>query len=84
MLGVAELVAALASAHALSAEQRAAVAGLVPAMERGRLFLGKGGELMRGAAARCAAGQGQSLGNPICYWCVLARVRLYPGKGGEG
>lgn len=55
MLGVAELVAALAAAgHALSAEQLGAVAGLVPAMERARLFLGKGGELMRGAAARCA------------------------------
>ncbi|KAK9846640.1 hypothetical protein WJX81_008203 [Elliptochloris bilobata] len=53
VLGVAELVAALASAgHALSAERLEAVAALVPAIERGRLFLGKGGELMRAAAAR--------------------------------
>lgn len=70
MLGVAELVAALAAAgHALGADRRAAVTALVPAAAAAGLFRGKGGELMRAAVARCARG------------AVFARVGSAPWQG---
>ena len=54
-LGVGELTLALHSqSQDLDAERQAAVAGVVPAIEKARLYRGKGGELMRGAVCRSA------------------------------
>jgi len=54
-LGVGELTLALHSqGQALDTERQAAVAGVVPAIEKARLYRGKGGELMRGAVCRSA------------------------------
>ena len=38
--------------HALSVERQSAVAAVVPAIEKARLYRGKGGELMRTAVCR--------------------------------
>ena len=55
-LGLAELVLALRlHGQALSPGRQAAVAAVVPAVEKARLYRGKGGELMRAAVCRWAA-----------------------------
>jgi hypothetical protein len=52
---LAELLPALSSAHAqLPAALQAAAADVIPAIERGRLARGKGGEVMRPAICRLA------------------------------
>jgi len=54
-LGVGELTLALHSqGQALDTERQCAVAAVVPAIEKARLYRGKGGELMRGAVCRSA------------------------------
>jgi len=54
-LGVGELTLALYSqGQPLNGERQSAVAAVVPAIEKARLYRGKGGELMRGAVCRCA------------------------------
>ena len=52
-LGAGELTLALYSyGQPLDAERQSAVAAVVPAIEKARLYRGKGGELMRGAVCR--------------------------------
>ncbi|DBA68172.1 TPA: hypothetical protein ACH3X2_013907 [Trebouxia sp. C0005] len=52
-LGVGELTLALHSqGQALDTDRQYGVAGVVPAIEKARLYRGKGGELMRGAVCR--------------------------------
>ncbi|KAF5731648.1 tubulin-folding cofactor D [Tripterygium wilfordii] len=52
-LAVGEVVLALHQCdHALSSEKQKQVAGLVPAIEKARLYRGKGGEIMRSAVSR--------------------------------
>ncbi|KAK9814241.1 hypothetical protein WJX72_002759 [[Myrmecia] bisecta] len=52
-LGLGEVMLALhRHGQALSPERQAAVAGVVPAIEKARLYRGKGGELMRSAVCR--------------------------------
>ena len=56
-LGVGELTLALHSqgqGPALDTKRQCAVAAIVPAIEKARLYRGKGGELMRGAVCRSA------------------------------
>ena len=54
-LGVGELTLALYSqGQPLDADRQSAVAAVVPAIEKARLYRGKGGELMRGAVCRCS------------------------------
>lgn len=53
-LGLGEVVVSLeACGTQLPAQEAQQVAGLVRAVERARLYRGKGGELMRGAISRC-------------------------------
>ncbi|OWM64922.1 hypothetical protein CDL15_Pgr028640 [Punica granatum] len=52
-LAVAELVLALHQyGHSLSNDKQKQVAGIVPAIEKARLYRGKGGEIMRSAVSR--------------------------------
>lgn len=52
-LGLGEIVLALhMQGHALSSDRQSAVAAVVPAVEKARLYRGKGGELMRSAVCR--------------------------------
>lgn len=52
-LGLGEVVLALhTSGHALDDDRQSAVAAMVPAIEKARLYRGKGGELMRAAVCR--------------------------------
>lgn len=52
-LALAEVVLALHHIHeSISDERLSSVAGIVPALEAGRLYRGKGGELMRACASR--------------------------------
>ena len=54
-LGLGELTLALYShGQPLDSGRQAAVAAVVPAIEKARLYRGKGGEMMRGAVCRCA------------------------------
>lgn len=56
-LGLAALLPALDAAGATLGQERAGrVAGVVPAVEKARLYRGKGGELMRGAVCRLVGG----------------------------
>lgn len=55
-LGLGELTLALYShGQPLDSGRQAAVAAVVPAVEKARLYRGKGGELMRGAVCRCGS-----------------------------
>jgi len=64
-LGLAELLPALAaSGVVLSPERQAAVAELIPAIEKARLYRGKGGEIMRSAVCRLAEGMAR-VGHPL-------------------
>ncbi|GAQ86916.1 Beta-tubulin folding cofactor D [Klebsormidium nitens] len=52
-LAVGEVLVALKAAHVeLTSEMQASVGGVVPAIEKARLYRGKGGEMMRGAVCR--------------------------------
>ena len=55
-LGLAEVTLALHRAGSGLQDSRAAqVAGVVPAIEKARLYRGKGGEIMRSAVCRSAS-----------------------------
>ena len=51
-LGLGEVALAVGSCGGLDEGRQSAVAAVVPAIEKARLYRGKGGELMRGAVCR--------------------------------